>query len=259
MTKSFIFVAGVTGLVAVAVAGCSSTAPEKKALSHHERAALLLDVANGALIEGDPTGALATLMQAEQEDPDMPEIHQSMALAYYAKSNVSEALKEAQTSVRLAPKYADANNTLGKILVDTGHYSDAVGPLSIAANDPLYRETYKALTNLGILYYRTGDLNRASNYFARAIESSRDQACIAYYYRGHLKLRAGDYTDAIRDYQQATKKACGGFADAHLAIAITYERTHQYDLARKDYIQIEQRFPNSKVADQANEHLKNLP
>ena len=254
MTKTII----VLGTCALLVAGCS-TAPEKKELTHKQRAGLLLDVGNGALVEGDPTGALSTLIQAEQEDPDMPEVHHSMALAYFAKNDLNEALQEAETAVKLAPKFADANNTLGKILVDMGRYNEATAPLLSAAASPLYRDTFKSWTNLGILYYRKGELSKASDYFEKAIDNSRDQACIAYYYRGHLRLREGKYTDAIRDYKQATQKACGGFADAHLAIAITYERTKQFDLARRSYLNIGERFPNTKAADQAMEHLRALP
>lgn len=258
-TSSFIPVVLSAAVVTLAVSGCATGSPEKHEVSHKERAGLLLAVANGALIEGDPTGALATLLQAEQENPDMSEIHHSKALAYYAKSDFPDAVKEAQIAVRLAPKYPDANNTLGKILVDMGRYEEARSPLLIAANDPLYREAYKAWTNLGILNYRSGDLSKASQDFEKAIDADRADACIAYYYRGHLKLRSGDYSDAMRDYSQATKKTCGGFADAHLAIAITYERTKQYELARRGFLEIEQRFPNSKAADQAMKHLKGLP
>lgn len=255
-----------TGLVTVSLlslglslGGCATGSTDKKELTHPQRAALLLELGNGALIEGDPTGALSTLMQAQQEDPEMPEIHHSLALAYYGKSDLSDALKEAQKAVELSPNYPDANNTLGKILLDLGRYDEARTPLLTAAQNPLYREAYKSWTNLGILNYRQGDFAKASRDFAKAIDGDRESACIAYYYRGHLKLRSGEYSDAIRDYAQATKKTCGGFADAHLAIAITYERTKQFGLARRGFLDIEQKFPNSKAADQALQHLKSLP
>jgi Tfp pilus assembly protein PilF len=257
-TTKIVLTVGILSTLAWIISGCAST-PQKKELSHQERARLLLQVANGALLEGDPTGALRTLLDAEKEDPDMTEIHHSEALAYFAKNNLPEALKEAQIAVKLAPDYPDANNTLGKILVDSGRFNEAVAPLTKAAENSLYRDSYKAWTNLGILYYRKGDVAKAGNYFQKAIDNSRDEACIAYYYRGHLSLREGNYAEAIRDYQTATKRVCGGFADAHLAIAITYERTKQYDLARRGFLAIEQRFPNTKAADQAMNYLKNLP
>jgi Tfp pilus assembly protein PilF len=234
----------------------TSSQPE---LTSEGRARLLLQIANAALIENDPTGALETLMRAENEDPDMPEIYHSEALAYYAKNDFQTALQRVQKAVKMAPRYSDANNTLGKILVDLGRYDEAIAPLQRAAREPLYREAFKAYTNLGILYYRKGDLDKARSSFEQAITAGHDQACIAYYYRGHLKLREARYSDAIRDYTQATKKMCGGFADAHLAIGITYKRTKQYDLARRTFLQIEQRFPNTKAADEAVSLLRALP
>lgn len=246
--------------IALAFSGCATESPSlHKEVSHKERAALLLNVANGALVEGDPTGALQTLMQAEYENPDMPEIHHSKALAYFAKNDLQDALKEAKIAVKLAPNFPDANNTLGKILVDLGRYDEAAAPLTMAANNQLYRESFKSWTNLGILHYRKGEFAKAQQDFGKAVDNSRERACIAHYYLGHLQLRTGNYGEAMKDYSEATQKACGGFADAHLAIAITYERTKRYDLARRGFVEIEQRFPNTKAADQAVQHLKKMP
>jgi len=245
-------------LTALVLAGCAST-PGKKPLTEQERAELLLNVGNGSLMEGDPTGALQALLQSEAISPKMPEVHNSLALAYFAKKDYQLALKEAQTAVHLAPDYSDANNTLGKMYVDMGRYDQGLPYLLKAANNPLYRDAYKSLTNLGILFYRKGDFAHAATYFSKAIDANRDGSCVAHYYRGHLSLRAGDYADAIRNYQEATKKFCGGFADAHLAVGIVYEREKQYELARKTFLDVETRFPDSKVADEATQYLKGLP
>jgi type IV pilus assembly protein PilF len=241
------------------LSACATSHKKKAELTDAQRARLLIQVADGALIENDPTAALEALIQAEAADPTIPEIYNSMALAFYAKSDFQAALLNAQKAVKIAPGYPDGNNTLGKILVDLGRFNEAIAPLSRAANEPLYREAYKPQTTLGILYYRENNYSKASSYFEKAIQTGKDQACIAYYYRGHLKLRDGHYSDAIRDYKQATQRMCAGFADASLAIGITYERTRQYDLARRTYLEVEQRFPNTKAADQAINLMRALP
>jgi Tfp pilus assembly protein PilF len=242
------------------LSACATSHPKKSPeLTQLQRARLLIQVADGALIENDPTAALEALIQAEAADPSLPEIYHSRALAFYAKNDFQTALFNAQKAVSIAPKYPDANNTLGKILVDLGRFNEAIAPLSRAADEPLYREAYKPQTTLGILYYRESNFPKATSYFERAIQSGGDQACIAYYYRGHLKLRDGEYSAAIRDYTQATKKMCGGFADAHLAIGIVYERTKQYELARRTYLEVEQRYPNTKASDQAINLMRALP
>lgn len=244
-------------LAACATSGTSE--PKKKELTHTEIARMFIEIANGAILEGDATGALENLFRAEKEDPKLPELYHSEALAFYMKHDIPTAVVKARKAVELKPDYSDANNTLGKLLIDLGKADEAIEPLTRAAKDPLYRGAFKPLTNLGIIYYRRGSYDRADLYLSRAITDAPAAACVAYYYRGHIRLRDSRFQDAVSDYDNAGKKTCAGFADAHLAMGIAYERGKQYDLARKKYLEVENRFPNSKVAEQAMNHLRFLP
>jgi Tfp pilus assembly protein PilF len=220
---------------------------------------MLVDIANGALNEGDSTGALENLLAAEKEDPKLAVLHHSKALAFYAKQDLATALIEARKAVELQPDYSDANNTLGKLLMDASKADEAIAPLTRAASDPLYRQNFKPLTNLGILFYRRGNYIRASEYLSRAITAAPNGACVAFYYRGHIRLSESKFREAVEDYDSAGKRVCAGFADAHLAMGIAYERGKQYEMARKKYLEIQQRYPNTKVAEQAISHLRFLP
>jgi Tfp pilus assembly protein PilF len=247
-------------VVAIFVCGaCATTQSEKKELSHKERARMLIDIANGALNEGDATGALVNLMAAEKEDEDLPELHHSKALAFFAKHDLSTAIIEAKKAVELRQDYSDANNTLGKLLMDADKPLEAIAPLTRAAKDPLYRESYKALTNLGILNYRRAEYTQAETNLSDAITAAPAAACVAYYYRGHLRLREARFNEAANDYDHAGKRLCAGFADAQLAVGIAYERSKQYELARKKFVEVQERYPNTKVAEQAVQHLRSLP
>ena len=84
-------------------------------------------------------------------------------------------------------------------------------------------------------------------------------SCVAYYYRGHLNLRENRFKEASRDYEHATQKFCAGFADAHFALGVAYLRNKQYDLARKKFLEIKQRYPNTEMADQAMDRLRYIP
>lgn len=249
--------------VSVMLAACAtprgSSDSKKKELSHNELARMYVEIANGALMEGDATGALESLFRAEKEDSSLPELYHSEALAFFMKHDEQTALLKARKAVELKPDYSDANNTLGKLLIDMGKSDEAIEPLTRAANDPIYRSAFKPLTNLGIIYYRRGKYDRADYYMSRAITEAPTAACVAYYYRGHIRLHDSQFQDAVSDYDNAGKKTCAGFADAHLAMGIAYERGKQYDLARKTYLEVENRFPNTKVAEQAMNHLRFLP
>ena len=256
---NWIAITSAAALLLVQTACSSATTREQKELTHTERAQLLIDIANGALAEGDATGALQNLSAAEKEDARLPELYHSKALAFFQKHDLDDAIAAARKAVEIKSDYSDANNTLGKLLIDRGNGDQATAPLLLAANDPLYRDAYKPFTNLGILYYRRGDYAHAEDYFTRAIEKSPNGACVAFYYRGHLRLRATRFPEAVKDYDSAGKRTCANFADAHLAMGIAYERNKQFDLARKKYLEIQARYPKSQIAEQAMSHLRLLP
>lgn len=248
----------VLGILVLSSTACSS-APSRPEISKTERARMLVEVANGALLEGDSTSALENLLKAEQQDPSLPELHHSKAIAFAMKEDLSTALAEAREAIRLHPKYSDANNTLGKLLMDAGRLDEAVGPLTTAAKDPLYRDAPRAFTNLGILYHRKQNTEKALYNLERAIALAPTSACIAYYWRGQIRLEQSRANEAIRDFEKASRGLCAGNGEAYLALGMAYEKTQQFDLARKKFLEIQERFPSTSLADQAVNHLRFLP
>ncbi len=237
--------------------GCST--PAKRELSSQDRARLHVEIANGALLEGDPTGALQSLARAEAEDPRIPELHHSRSLAFAARKERAAAIASARRAVELKPDYSDANNTLGKLLLDEGSLGEAQVYLLRASGDPLYREAYKPKTNLGILHYRRGELTDAEARFQEAITLAPQIACVARYYMGHIHSKQGRLKAAIQDYDLATRRQCANFADAHYALGIAYQLDHQYEQARKKYLEVQNRFPDAPVSVHAIQQLRSIP
>jgi Tfp pilus assembly protein PilF len=258
-TFRFKFFAALCLIPVIAQLGCSTGEVQQRELTKTERARMFVQIANGALVEGDPTGALHNLLKAEEEDANLPELYHSKALAYYGKHDLDSALHAVRKAILIKPNYAEANNTFGKLLIDAGKYEEAEKPLKVAANDALYRDSYKAWINLGILKYRRNDLVQSELYLNHAIQDAPSQACIAYYYRGHIRLKDQKLNEAIRDYSQATKKLCAHFGEAHVALGLAYKQNQQIDLARKTFLEIQKRYPNTRFAEQAMEHLRYLP
>ncbi len=224
-----------------------------------ERAQLLIEAANGSLMENDPIGALQFLQQAEDLDPKYAPIYHAKALAYTVRKDFPTALKEMKKSVDLDPENPYALNTYGKFLMDAGRGDEAEVPLLKAGNNPTFRESYKANSSLGILYYRRGEIEKADGRFQKAINDDAANACIAYYYRGHILVRKNQIPEAEKLYERATQKQCAAFADAHLALGMMYERQGKYDEARKKYLELKQNFPEAKASESAMERLKKLP
>lgn len=250
---------GLAPLLAVfglSLLGCASGS---KKLSATERAHLHIEAAAAALNENDPTGALQSLDRAAKEDSTVPELYYIRALSYYRKSDLGRAMADVKKAIELKPDYSEANNTYGKFLMDAGKAEESLPYLQKAADDPLYRESFKPLTLLGILHYRRDQLDRARVFFERAVSSDSVRTCLAHYYLGHVALKQNKLKDAIQSYDSATRKFCVSFTDAHLALGIAYERNRDYDRARAKFLEIKQRYPETPVAAQAMERLRGLP
>jgi Tfp pilus assembly protein PilF len=242
-------------LLATALFSCATT---PKGPSDEEKAALLADASFGALLEHDSVGALELLLKAEKLDPSLARIYHYRSLAFVQKHDLATALASERKALGLGPDVPEFNNNLGKLLIDSGKLAEAEPYLKKAAINPLYRDAFKAYTNLGILNYREGRWSAAENAFQSAITQNPTGACIAYYYRGHLALRRADFQGAIHDYDHATQNFCANFGEAHLALGVAYERSHQLDKARKKFLEVKETFPNTAFAEQAMRELKDL-
>ena len=238
---------------------CATTTNSKADLDEDKKARMILDIANGALQEGDLTEALRFCLEAEKLDPDFPELYHTKALIYFAKRKKDLAITFAKKAVKIKPDYSAAQNTLGKLLLDEGKYLEAETHLVKAANDPIYNEAFKANTNLGILYYRLGWFDKSEKHLNEAIFTNPKGSCIASYYLGNLDLKKNKYDFAITEYKKAIKGFCTGFGEAHFALGVAYTRNKKYTLARQKFLEIQQRFKNTELAKKALDQLRYLP
>jgi type IV pilus assembly protein PilF len=260
------FVLRALGFAALfALAACATTSKDGQhpldgnpSKSPRERAQILIEASNGSLMEGDPIGALQFLTQAEKLDPQYAPIYHAKALSYAYRKDFTSALREMKKSIDLDPENPYALNTYGKFLLDAGRLDEAEAPLIKSGDNPTFRESFKANTNLGILYYRKNQPDRADQRFQKAINDDPVNSCIAYYYRGHLLVRKNQLAEAEKYYERATQKQCAAFADAHLAVGMMDERLGKKDEARKKYLEIRQNFPESKASETAMERLKKI-
>jgi Tfp pilus assembly protein PilF len=246
-------------LVAASLTACATTGGAGRADGNEKRASLMVAAALGALNENDAVGALQMLAEAERIEPDRADVHTARMMAFAAKGEPEEALASARRAHELAPEVPENQNNLGKHLVDAGKYEEAVPLLEKAAANHLYAESFKASTNLGIIHYRRGEDTAARARLEKAVRQAPNEACVAHYYLGHIELRAGRFDAAIGSYDRATRQLCASFSDAHYALGLAYERSRQYERARRKFLDISTLFPNSQVARRAMERLNRMP
>ncbi|NDD92765.1 hypothetical protein EBZ37_11840 [bacterium] len=236
--------------------GCASMGGSKNSQAEAQK---WVGLAEASLGDNDPSGALQELLKAEEISSDLPSLHHARALAYLAKSDLSLARDSARRAYELAPKDGPIATTYGKILIDLNRYAEAEAVLLPAARDPLYRESYRPRTNLGILNLRRGDYSAARFHLDRAIQDSPEQACVAYHFRGQLGVKQGRLKDAIRDLERSTQRLCAGYGEAEVSLGSALISDRQYDRARKKFLEINDRFPGTAWADAAMERLRGLP
>jgi Tfp pilus assembly protein PilF len=244
-------------LILFSVSGCASLRSSSE--DSKAEAAKWVGLAEASLGDNDPVGALEALQKAEQIEPEMASVHHVRALAYLAKSDLSSALASIRRARELDPRDSVVATTMGKILMDANRFSEAEQVLLPAARDPLYRGAFRARTNLGILNLRRGDLPAARLHLDRAIQESPEQACVAYHFRGQVSIKQGRLREAIRDLERSTQRLCAGYAEAELLLGSTLVSDRQYDRARKQFLEIRQRFPGTQWAESAMDRLRGLP
>jgi Tfp pilus assembly protein PilF len=240
---------------ALFLTGCASfSKPSKK-----EVAGQWVALAGSAIQDGDTTGALQYLARAEQDAPSDPALHHTRALAFSQRKDLGAATESARRAHALAPSDSAISTTLGKLLLEAGKYREAEKILLPAANDSLYRDAYRARTNLAFVYLKLGERPAAAEQLDRAINEASGLACHAYYLRAQMQVDDGRFNEALKDLDLATRKICASFAQAHLSIGTTLTKARRYGEARKKFVEISQLFPKTDIAEKALENLRYLP
>ena len=247
-------------LVCLSLSACASGPKSPKPLSKQDQIKGLLSVAGANVSDNDPIGAIESLNKVRDLDDSIPECYYLYSLAYMAKKETRLSIEAARYAIKLDPKYSAAKNTLGKLLLDQGKLDEAQKYLLESANDLLFRWSYMPKINLGILFYKKMDLKNSELWLSRAIEDKNSNLnCMAYYYRGKIKMDQGEFKQAERDLILGTKDSCAGISDAHLAFGQALIREKKYDEARAKFVEIQRLFPSSDTSDRATEYLREIP
>jgi len=152
--------------------GCASNS--KRMTKQERRANLHLKLGVTHLHAGNYPQALIELLKAEKIEPENPTIQNNLALAYFVRQKHDLSLKHIKKALTLDPKYSDARNNLGRILIDIGQYSEAQRQLKIVLKDLTYTQPAKAQTNLGLSYFKESRFKTAKKYLLKAIQTNRE-------------------------------------------------------------------------------------
>jgi len=146
--------------------------------------------------------------------------HNSLGAQLFQAGQVTEAIREYETALRLKPDYAEAHVDLGTALARLGRTEDAMRhyeeALRIEPDNPV------AHYNSGYALYRADRMQDAIKEFEAALRIRSDYA-EAHNGLGVALLRAGNVQNAITHYEQAVRFK-PDFAEAHYNLGIALAR-----------------------------------
>jgi len=119
---------------------------------------------------------------------------------------------------KLNPR-AEAAFKLAVNAIEQGNADHAIAILDDMINS--FPELSGSHVNLGLIYYKRGDNDRAEAAFQKAIEIKADNP-VALNHLGIIYRRKGRFTEAEKAYQQAIQFK-PEYANAHLNLAILYD------------------------------------
>ena len=117
----------------------------------------------------DSSRALELARKAVSLDDQSPHAYWSLAFTHLYRNEHQEAIDAVQRSIEISPSYADAYALLALIKVYFGEAEEAIEVIKESMDlNPHYSWDY--LWILGFSYYTLGQLEKANEYFERALE-----------------------------------------------------------------------------------------
>lgn len=208
------------------------------------RAKIRLELAVNYFQQKQITTALDETRQAVTIDPTYADAYSLRGIMLMELGENREAEAEFQRALKLAPFDSDINNSYGWFLCQNSREKEAIPFFVAAARNPLYQTPAKPLQNAGICSMRVRDTAGAEGYLIRAFELDRGSQVVVYNL-GLLYLRIGDFERATF-YSELLNKMMEPTAESlWLAIRIANKKGDQ---AEKDRwaTQLRRRFLTSR-------------
>ena len=202
--------------------------------------------------QGRHAEAAATIRQALLLNPSNPLGHFNLAVSLFQLQQLSEAAKETQAALALAPWYTRAEELLANIRFAQKDYAGARSSFErLLATDP---QSYIARYNLGVLAAGAKHWEEAEHHLNASLKINPN-AAEAYNTLGGVYLQEG-HTDKARGALERAIELKPDFAWAHYNLGMVFERERQVEEASRMYRQAVAADPRFAPARAALERLE---
>jgi tetratricopeptide (TPR) repeat protein/capsular polysaccharide biosynthesis protein len=154
-----------------------------------------------------------------------------LAIAYLRGGSLSQAHAICQTVIKLQPDFAEAYQTLGKVLEAQGEVKEAMSAYVKALE--LQPELVEARAYLGQLYRQQGGLEEAAFHYRQALARRPDWAEL-HYNLGIILYQLGDLMRAKSSYQQAISLK-SNYVNAYYNLGVVLDESGQQPAAIQVY------------------------
>ncbi len=198
-----------------------------------EQSATIRKLGEAYMGQGEYTKALREFLKAESIYSDDPYLHEDLGIAYMAKGRLDKSVLEFNTALEINPDYSPARNNLGSAYIEQENWKAAISCFNKVKDDLLYATPHYPLSNLGFVYYKIGDYDKAISYYEEALDFKEDFPK-ALQGLGLVYTAKGNYPDAIIYFQKALDVAPNQ-ARIYLDVGKAYQLNQEYNKSYQAY------------------------
>ncbi|OUS33446.1 type IV pilus biogenesis/stability protein PilW [Oleispira antarctica] len=203
----------------------------------------------GYIGQGKLDIARARLNRALEINPNYAPANNAMALLLQTESEPELAEEYFLKSIDLDGDFSQGQYNYGMFLMQHSRYSEACKHLKNAARDVEYQQRGKAYQNLGLCYYRNGQMDLAISTYERTLKSQRYNAPILVNLTTLLveaerqEEAMGYYERFLRIVERGQNKQSSNSLWLGIKLAKYFEKPDQ---EKQLVSQLKQEFPKSK-------------
>ncbi len=218
-----------------------------------QKASIHYNLGLNQLQQGNSSGALQELLEAEKLNPKDPAIHHALGMAYNAKGRFPQGLDQLQQALKLDPKNTEVHNALGATYLEMGQWDEAIREFEIVLKDLLYLTPYYPMNSIGWAYQKKGDPAKALEYHLKAVAMNPNFG-LAYYHLGLAYKALNQDEKAISAFHSAVS-SFPHLLDAHFQLGLLHLKAGNREEARKSFQEVVRIAPQSESAKLAQQYL----